>query len=181
MQTHHAVPTPGHSPLNGTMESRGAGSSPDTNSSVGTASCAVAVAFSDFINVHPKSLNGNVDASMMHMAYEQVWAHTLRPNVDECCQIEAQAQAPHWNVPFITFPMTKLTQSHHRSSRKFTSTCKHIMPFLHPDIVHSMELWKAEVLDLPPTQTPLLALHHPQWQWPSAISSMFIQNRWMAM
>ena len=42
-------------------ESRGAGSSKSsqTNSSAGTSS-AVAVAFSVFINVHSRSLNGNI-------------------------------------------------------------------------------------------------------------------------
>ena len=43
-------------------ESRGAGSSKSsqTNSSAGAASSAVAVAFSVFINVHSRSLNGNI-------------------------------------------------------------------------------------------------------------------------
>ena len=41
-----------------------AGSSHDTISSAGTVPSAVA--FSHFINVRPRSLNGNIDASIMH-------------------------------------------------------------------------------------------------------------------
>ena len=68
-------------------ESRGAGSSKSsqTNSSAGTASSAVAVAFSVFINVHSRSLNGNYRCiNHAYGIYEQLWAHTLRPNFDVC-------------------------------------------------------------------------------------------------
>ena len=113
-------------------ESRGAGSSKSsqTNSSAGAASSAVAMAFSVFINVHSRSLNGNIwmhQSCIWHMNnYEHIHCVLILMNV---CVTKPEM--------FLSSLHQRQNWRNHRSSMKLTFTWRNIMQFLQPDIVHS--------------------------------------------